>query len=136
MALGLTAPRPQAPIRAIDFVDTNMDGAWVGTWRFHHPCGHVMAEFTTLGFTYTIPEMTGKSGIMEDGAWAEGERNSWGITAHLLLPLNKPCKFSTLQGAKHAIPDSCSAGTQHYIHPCITMNAKLSSSTAHLWLYQ
>lgn len=67
---------------------------------------------------------------MEDGEGVEGGGNSWGITAHLLLPLNKLCKFNTLQGAKHPIranhptADSCSAGTQYYIHPCITMNGK------------
>lgn len=88
-ALGQAALWSQAPILATSFVATNMHGAWVGTWGFHHPCGHIMAEFSTLGFTYTIPEMTGKLGIMKDGAGAAGEENSWGIRAHLLLPLNK-----------------------------------------------
>uniref|UniRef100_A0A8C5ILP5 ODF3A protein n=1 Tax=Junco hyemalis TaxID=40217 RepID=A0A8C5ILP5_JUNHY len=55
----------------------------VGTWGFHHPCGHIMAEFRTLGFTYTIPEMTGKPGIMKDGAGAEGGENSWGIRHYI-----------------------------------------------------
>lgn len=56
-----------------------------------------------------------------------GAGNNWGITAHLLLPLNKLCKLNTLQGDKHPIADSCSPGTQCYVHPCITVNGKYSA---------
>lgn len=73
-ALGLAVLWSQGPILAVGFVATNMDEAWVGTWRFHHPCSHNMAEFTALGFKYTIPEMTGKPGIMADEAEAVGGR--------------------------------------------------------------
>lgn len=66
---------------------------------------------------------------MRQRQWGEG--NSWGITAHLLLPLNKLCKFNTLQGA-NPITDSCSPGTQYYIHPCITVNGKYSAPALHI----
>ncbi|KAM6107483.1 ciliary microtubule associated protein 1A-like [Phoenicopterus ruber ruber] len=37
---------------------SDMDGAWVGTWRPHRPRGPIMAHFTSPGPKYSIPGTT------------------------------------------------------------------------------
>ena len=101
-----TGPLPgkalsNSPALAVGFVaPSNMDGAWVGTWRPHRPRGPIMAQFTSPGPKYSIPGTTGKATI------ARGVHHIHclqGTSSHSSIPLcSKPPCSQLQQGHRPA----------------------------------
>ncbi|KAM6107489.1 ciliary microtubule associated protein 1A-like [Phoenicopterus ruber ruber] len=90
---------------------SDMDGAWVGTWRPHCPRGPIMAHFTSPGPKYSIPGTTG-------------------YLAHNPTKTKGPtCVF---QRAKPPVADSCSPGPRYYVLPSITRNGKSVAPAQHI----
>ncbi|NXT18205.1 ODF3A protein, partial [Syrrhaptes paradoxus] len=78
----------------------SLDGAWVGTWRPHHPRGLILAPFTSPGPKYSLPGTTAKTTI------ARGP-----LCAHF-------------KDAKPPVADNCSSGPRYYVLPSITRNGR------------
>ncbi|NXH77017.1 ODF3A protein, partial [Hydrobates tethys] len=79
---------------------SNMDGARVGSWRSHCPCGPIMAQFTSPGPKLFFLGYLGNS------------------------PTKSKGPAYTFQGAKPPAAGSCSVGPQYYVQPSITRNGK------------
>ncbi|KAM9250207.1 uncharacterized protein FYN16_014817 [Cariama cristata] len=73
---------------------SNMDGAWVGTWRPHRPHGPIMAQFTSPGPKYSIPGTTGKTTIVR---WGHHIPYPQGTSSHSSIPLSSKPPCSQLQ---------------------------------------
>ncbi|NXW26218.1 ODF3A protein, partial [Circaetus pectoralis] len=90
---------------------SDVDGAWVGTWRPHRPRGPIMAQFTSPGPKYSIP----------------------GTTGYLLHnPTKTKAPAYTFQRAKPPGTDSCSPGPRYYVQPSITRNGKYVAPAQHM----
>ncbi|XP_074908692.1 ciliary microtubule associated protein 1A-like isoform X3 [Buteo buteo] len=90
---------------------SDVDGAWVGTWRPHRPRGLIMAQFTSPGPKYSIP----------------------GTTGYLVHnPTKTKAPAYTFQRAKPPGADSCSPGPRYYVQPSITRNGKYVAPAQHM----
>ncbi|XP_069625815.1 ciliary microtubule associated protein 1A-like isoform X1 [Haliaeetus albicilla] len=90
---------------------SDVDGAWVGTWRPHRPRGPIMAQFTSPGPKYSIP----------------------GTTGYLVHnPTKTKAPAYTFQRAKAPGTDSCSPGPRYYVQPSITRNGKYVAPAQHM----
>ncbi|XP_049683113.1 outer dense fiber protein 3-like [Accipiter gentilis] len=105
-------PLGSSPALAIGSVAaSDVDGAWVGTWRPHRPRGPIMAQFTSPGPKYSIP----------------------GTTGYLVHnPTKTKAPAYTFQRAKPPGTDSCSPGPRYYVQPSITRNGKYVAPAQHM----
>ncbi|XP_065606251.1 LOW QUALITY PROTEIN: ciliary microtubule associated protein 1A-like [Cyrtonyx montezumae] len=86
-----------------------MDGAWVGTWRPHRPCGLISAQFPSPGPQYSIPGTTGYVGHSPTKAHAPA--------------------YSFI-GFKLPAVDSCGPGPCYFVEPAISRKGKQEAGRA------
>lgn len=91
-------PLGNSPALAIGSVAaSDVDGAWVGTWRPHRPRGPIMAQFTSPGPKYSIPGTTGKTTV---ASGVHHIRCLWGTSSHGSVPRCSKPPCSQLQQAR------------------------------------
>ncbi|NXG83899.1 ODF3A protein, partial [Stercorarius parasiticus] len=103
----------------------DMDGAWLGAWGPHRPCGLITAQFTSPGPKYSIPGTTGQCRP---------------VSFHSLFfprylahnPTKARAPAYTFQGAKPPLPDSCLPGPRYYVQPSVTRIGKYMAPAQHI----